>query len=147
MAGVNREFIWEWRRDDAAFAAAFEAAMALSTETLEDEAIRRAFEGVPKPVFHKGRKVAEINEYSDRLLEVLLRARKPEQYGNRPTVVIPPPQQGNTGTPHTVLDAIRIAESNTQEMMALATRTVSTYAVQVSGDYKGSLVAAKTGQK
>ena len=44
----------------------------------EDEAYRRAVEGVRRPVFHGGVKVGEITEYSDRLLIQLLRRRRPE---------------------------------------------------------------------
>lgn len=49
-------------------------------DSLEAEARRRAFEGVDKPVFYKGKKVATVKEYSDRLLELLLRGERPEKF-------------------------------------------------------------------
>jgi hypothetical protein len=48
---------------------------------VEDEAHRRAVEGYnPRPVYHKGEKVGEIREYSDSLLALLLKSRRPEVY-------------------------------------------------------------------
>jgi hypothetical protein len=47
---------------------------------LEDEAFRRAVTGVDKPVFQKGECVGFIREYSDNLLTLLLRCRRPEVF-------------------------------------------------------------------
>lgn len=146
MSGVNRQFINNWRMSDPAFSAAMAAAVALSTETLEDEAIRRAFEGVERPVLHKGRIITQTREFSDQLLMFLLRGRHPEKYGNKPQhTPSPQPQSDDTPrTPITVIDAMAQAESNAQELAALATRAIATYEVPKAGDYKGALTAAKT---
>ena len=64
-----------------AFARAIPAAMRSWMNRLEDEAHRRAVEGYnPRPVYHKGKKVGEIREYSDSLLALLLKSRRPEVY-------------------------------------------------------------------
>lgn len=47
---------------------------------LEDEAHRRAFEGVDKPVFYQGDECGTIREYSDTLAIFLLKAHNPEKY-------------------------------------------------------------------
>ena len=42
---------------------------------MEDEAVRRAVEGVPRPVFYQGQIVGAVQEYSDELLIRMLKAR------------------------------------------------------------------------
>ncbi len=49
---------------------------------LEDEATRRAIEGVKKPVYQGSKKVGEILHYSDTLLIVLLKAQAPKSTRN-----------------------------------------------------------------
>lgn len=78
-----RSNIYEWLKKDIKFKAAFEEACDVATKSLEDEAIRRAYEGVNKPVFQGGKKVGTIKEYSDTLLIVLLKARDPDRYKDR----------------------------------------------------------------
>ena len=72
LAGIARSTITEWRTD-ARFAACFETARAESVDRLEQEARRRAIEGIEKPVFYKGKPVGVIREYSDGLLQFLLK--------------------------------------------------------------------------
>ena len=47
---------------------------------LEPEAIRRAVEGVEKPVYQGGELVGYVREYSDTLLIFLLKGGKPHKY-------------------------------------------------------------------
>src|SRR5947208_1352785 len=58
-------------------------ASAEGVDRLADEAHRRGVEGVKRPVFHGGKKVGEITEYSEFLIKNLLRCRRPEVYGLR----------------------------------------------------------------
>ena len=72
------------RKRDAAFAEAWDGAMAVAMETvLEPEAIRRAVDGVAKPVYHEGQVVGTVKAYSDTLLIFLLKGWKPEKYKDR----------------------------------------------------------------
>ena len=68
-----------------AFGAAWEAALEQAGDTLELEAWRRALEGVEnmEPIFYRGKRVGEraVRTYSDRLLVFLLKAHRPEKYG------------------------------------------------------------------
>ena len=80
-AGVGRSSVYRWRAADPDFAADWAAAEAEAADRLEDEAMRRAMEGVAVPVFYKGEQVGERRQYSDRLLILLLKARRPERYG------------------------------------------------------------------
>lgn len=47
---------------------------------LEDEARRRAVEGVEEPVFYQGDVVGHVKKYSDDLLKLLLKANRREKY-------------------------------------------------------------------
>lgn len=80
VARIPRRTVYNWRHENEAFATRWDKAVELGTDALEDEAVRRAFHGVLKPVFREGRKVGTIREYSDALLIVLLRARRPRKY-------------------------------------------------------------------
>lgn len=52
--GMGRTTAYEWRDSDEAFAEMWDKAMKVGVSVLEDEATRRAHEGVDKPVVHKG---------------------------------------------------------------------------------------------
>lgn len=81
--GISRATAYRWKKEDATFREAWDELDSEITENLEREAYRRAVEGTDKPVFHRGEKVGDIRQYSDRLLEMLLRARAPEKYRDR----------------------------------------------------------------
>lgn len=81
--GVPRRTAYDWRDADPAFAKGWEEAVELGTDALEDEAIRRAHQGVDKPVYQGGRKVGTVREYSDTLLIFMLKARRPEKFKER----------------------------------------------------------------
>lgn len=82
-AKVHRTVIYDWIKSDSNFKIIYEAACELATGKLEDEAVRRAFEGTVKPVYQGGKLVGKIREFSDTLLIVLLKARAPEKYKER----------------------------------------------------------------
>jgi len=82
-AKVGRQYAYQARESDPAFAAAWKEAVEASVELMEAEARRRAVEGYLKPVYQSGKKVGEIREYSDTLLIFLLKAHAPEKYRDR----------------------------------------------------------------
>ena len=92
-ADIGRTTHWKWMHNDPAFAAAFEKARAIAADLMEDEAHRRAVEGVAQPIFYKGKMVMEgegkdskpacIMKYSDRLLMFLLAGARPDRYKQR----------------------------------------------------------------
>jgi hypothetical protein len=82
-AKVNRCTVYAWREADKEFREAWQAAIDVAAEMLEDVAVERATEGTTKPVFQNGVKVGEIREYSDSLLLQLLKAHKPAMYRER----------------------------------------------------------------
>lgn len=65
-------------------------------DSLEQEAVRRAVEGVEEPVFHQGEIVGHVTKYSDTLLAKLLTGRRPAIFGNKTEVT------GANGGPLTI---------------------------------------------
>lgn len=78
-AGIGRRTAYDWREADPVFAEAWDDAIEAGTDLLEDEAHRRAFEGVDRPVA-VGKAIVEITEYSDTLTIFLLKGRRPEKF-------------------------------------------------------------------
>lgn len=79
---IARQTHYDWLEKDSAYEQAFKIARKISGDLLEEEARRRAIEGVDEPVFYKGEICGDITKYSDKLLETLLRAAKPDEYAN-----------------------------------------------------------------
>ena len=80
---VCRNALYEWRKDDPSFRVEWDEAVELGTDALEDEAVRRAYDGTLKPVYYGGKKVGTVREYSDSLLVFMLKARRPEKFRER----------------------------------------------------------------
>lgn len=78
--GIPRRTAYSKKERDSEFATRWDEAITTGVERLEAEARRRAFDGVPVPVYQQGKLVGTIQRYSDRLLELLLKAHKPEKY-------------------------------------------------------------------
>lgn len=49
-------------------------------DKIEEEAMRRAVDGVDRPVYQGGTKVGTVREFSDTLMVLLLKALRPEKY-------------------------------------------------------------------
>lgn len=81
--GLSRQALYAQRLLDAEFAQVWEDALEVGTDIFEDELKRRAVEGTEKPVFYRGEIVGHIKEFSDTLLIVALKARRPEKYRER----------------------------------------------------------------
>ena len=80
--GLTRSMLYRRRAEDEEFAVMWADAREEGIDVLVDEALRRAVTGVERPVFGKGGViVGTVTEYSDRLMEVLLRGLRPETFG------------------------------------------------------------------
>lgn len=86
--GIARSTAYEWRDDSESFRKAWDTAVERGTDALEDEATRRAKDGVTKPVHYKGERVDEVQEYSDTLLMFLLKGRRPDKFRERHDVAV-----------------------------------------------------------
>ena len=80
VSGYDRSHIYQRRKTDTAFYTAWEAAIEVSVDKLEIVARNRAIEGHAKDVYYKGDVVGQIHEPSDRLMELLLKAHRPEKF-------------------------------------------------------------------
>ena len=74
--GIARRTAYDWRDTGADFAKLWDDAVEAGTDLMEDEAVRRAVEGVPRPVFYQGQVCGAVQEYSDELLVRMLKARR-----------------------------------------------------------------------
>lgn len=83
IAGIDRDVHYDWKKNDPEYAAEFEECQAVAWTVLEDEAIRRASEGVQKPVYQGGKRVGYVQEYSDTLLIFLMKGAMPDKYRER----------------------------------------------------------------
>jgi hypothetical protein len=81
--GVHRFTMRNWCKSDPGYAERFKEAVEAGIDLLEEEAIRRARDGVLRPVFYKGKVIGHVREYSDQLLMLLLIGKRPNVYGRR----------------------------------------------------------------
>jgi hypothetical protein len=88
-AGVHRQCHYDWLKQDSTYPSRFAEARQRAADMLEDEAVRRAKDGVRRPLVYKGKQVYIQGEpiyqieYSDQLLIRLLEAYNPETFKRR----------------------------------------------------------------
>lgn len=82
-ADTDRSSHYYWMEHDPDYPALFVAAGAKANDSLEREAMRRAVDGVDKPVYQGGKQVGTIREYSDTLLIFLMKGAIPGKYRDR----------------------------------------------------------------
>lgn len=89
-ARLARRTAYDWRNTDADFAALWEEAVEAGSDFIEDEARRRAVEGCEEPIVAMGKvarnedgSVMTVRKYSDTLMTLILKARRPEKYRER----------------------------------------------------------------
>jgi hypothetical protein len=81
--GVTRATVYAARDRDDAFAEAWDDALERYAAALENELHKRVFEGVQRPIFQRGELVGHEALKSDRLLEIALKAHRPDRYSER----------------------------------------------------------------
>jgi hypothetical protein len=93
IAGTSRTRVYELRKRDETFAAAWDNADERAADALEAEAWRRGVVGVAEPLVSAGKLVRDdhglpiaIRRYSDTLMIALLKARRPERFKDRAVV-------------------------------------------------------------
>lgn len=93
---LNPTQVYTARTTDPDFKKAWDEAIDAGVGWMEDQARRRAFTGVPRPVFQGGIRVGEVNEYSDTLAVTMLKRHRPELYN--PSTVQKVEHSGVVGT-------------------------------------------------
>lgn len=89
-AGIDRKTHYRWCAEPE-YAALAEDAMEQAADKLEEEARRRAHDGVDEPVFYQGEVCGTVRKYSDTLLIFLLKGAKPDKFRERSSVVVEDP--------------------------------------------------------
>jgi hypothetical protein len=105
-AGISRRTHYVWLETDPDYRTQFERSRKRIVQLLEDEATRRAVEGVEKPVSVNG-KLKTIREYSDTLLIFLLKGAAPEKYRERYEHAISGPNGDPIQVEHRAYDIFR----------------------------------------
>lgn len=89
--GITRQTAYEWRSEMPDFATRWDAALKIGVTALEDEAHRRAFEGVEDPLVHQGQFTYLFEEERNADGEVVL-----SELTGQPNMV---PKRGSDGQP------------------------------------------------
>lgn len=93
-AKIDRALHYQWLKTSEGYRQAFALAKTEAAQVLEDEAVRRATEGVKEPIFYQGRPVGVIQRYSDGLMQFLLRGFLPDKYSQRVSAELSGPGGG-----------------------------------------------------
>jgi hypothetical protein len=102
-AKINRFTHYTWLKESEAYREAFKEAVPIAAQVLEDEAVRRAHDGLRKAVWHKGKVVGYETEYSDSLMICLLKGNLPEKYRDKWTGEL----TGKDGKPLFDMEAVK----------------------------------------
>jgi hypothetical protein len=80
--GVDRSNAYQRRLRNPEFAKRWDDALESFADAVEAEAFRRAVTGTTKGIWWQGARVGEEQQWSDSLLLALLKAKRPQQYGD-----------------------------------------------------------------
>ena len=123
VAGLSRRAVYDFRKESPEFAARWETALEIATDKLEYIARNRAELGVKRPIHYKGEVVDHVYEPSDRLMELLLKAHRPDKFNPNPkldvsgsiTVEVVQFQASSAGSVTYSGEAVRIEDSSNRE--------------------------------
>ena len=93
-ANITRMLAYDWRDADPEFRLAWEKALEKGSDVLEDEATRRAHQGVQRTIYYQGVKIGVEREYSDTLMCLLLKGRRGQKFRERVTQELSGPNGG-----------------------------------------------------
>ena len=80
LMGISPSNLLVARKNDELFDQGVRNAIDEGYDLIEEEARRRAVDGVLEPVFYRGEEVGKIRRYSDQLLITLLKGYKPKKF-------------------------------------------------------------------
>lgn len=82
--------VYQLRRRDSAFAAAWDEALEVALDQIEAAVLDRVVNGVEKDVFYGGKHCGTTRLFSDALAMFILKARRPDVYGRVATIADEP---------------------------------------------------------
>lgn len=103
LLGIGRSTVYGAWIHDPGFKAAFEQANEDATDLLEEEARRRAIDGVLEPVFYQGVESGYVRKYSDSLLMFVLRAKR-DSFREKRTVGVGVESGGSGGVRKVIVE-------------------------------------------
>lgn len=106
--GIDRRTAYTWKVKDAEFSEAWDDAVEAGNDGLEDEARRRAVDGIDKPVTVAGEREV-VKEYSDTLLTLMLKGRRRAVYSDKVE------HSGPNGAPIQHEITVRFVKAGTQK--------------------------------
>lgn len=121
LTGISPASHYQWLRRDPAYLSAYEDAALEAADVLEAEAFRRGHDGTDKPVFYQGAQCGVVREYSDSLLTTLLKARRPDVFGDK----IKQELTGKDGTPLNGVDLTKLTVDELRTWEALRIKAAS----------------------
>jgi hypothetical protein len=83
VIGMSTVQLYHLKKRIKKFGTEWDTALNIGVKACEDEAHRRAFNGVDEPVFYQGVPCGSIRKYSDTLAMFLLKAHEPERFRDR----------------------------------------------------------------
>jgi hypothetical protein len=110
QVNLSRRALYDHKAADPEFSVEWDEALDEGVEVLEQEAKRRAVDGTLKPVFHQGQECGYIREYSDSLLSLLLKAKKPKVYRENASIE----HTGKDGGPIETHNVLPVSEQATR---------------------------------
>ena len=84
--GMTRRAVYAAAKISDEFHEAWEEALDVGVDRIEEELHNRAVLGVSRPVFQGGKHVGATTEYSDNLMIFLLKAHRPKRYRENSTI-------------------------------------------------------------
>jgi hypothetical protein len=138
--GIDRTTHYIWLREDAEYKQQFDALAEEVADLLEDEAVRRAVEGEEEPLIGRVDKdldgiITKVRKRSDRLLELLLKANRPDKFRERREIT------GKNGGPINYRDVSAMSD---EELDAEIARIEAEEAAASSGTSAKAPVATTT---
>ena len=83
QAGISRPQVYHVRSREPKFAAAWDDAIEIAVDALEQEMRRRAMVGVKEPIYFKDQLIDHVYKPSDTLAIFLAKAHRPEKFRER----------------------------------------------------------------
>ena len=83
QAGIERERHYVWLAEYPDYPARFAAAHEQACDRLETAMVQRAVQGWEEPVYQGGALVGHVRKFSDRMLELALKSRRPNSFRER----------------------------------------------------------------
>lgn len=144
-AGIARSTVYEWLREDRdGFTERYRDAELDASDRIEAEIHRRGILGIEKPITVAGEREV-IREYSDRMLELMAKARMPAKYRDNWEGTAPPPawaqvQATASATVFVINGEQKPAEAMSEEELAAAEQALLAERATLEAGGEGSEV-------